>query len=665
MKLTNPSATRRRRAAAWCTGWRACVAAALVGQCGASAAHDAASTASLSQLSLDTLLNLPVSGASRLPQRMSDTAASVTVIDAAELRALGARTLADVLAGLRGVSVTSDRIYSYAGTRGLLPAGDLNTRLLLLIDGNRVNDPVFDQAFLGDEFPLDLSEVERIEFIPGQGSAVYGANALAGVINVVTRAPRDGRDGTQLGLQTGSGEHRQVHAAWQGPLGEGALRLSASRMLADGEPVRLDNQWSDRVDGTRRTALRLRWDGGPWSVSALHADRDKQLPLYPGIAFGQPGSRFRDTQSLLNVERHLRLGDHTEVTARTWLGQYRFVGDYVYDGPVLNRDEAEARWAGVELRGVHRVSATQQLTVGTEWQRVPQLVQTNVDLTPTPVRYLDDRRHERREALFAEDQWQLHPRWTAQLGGRVDRHRSGQTRFNPRVGLVFQAAPRWVVKGIAGSAYRPPNAYEAHYAVPGAGGYQPDPSLHAETMRGHELAVEGWPSERTRVAASLYQNRMHDLIALTYDATADLYRFRNVGSVQTRGVDAELETRWANGMRLRANVSWQLGRRDLEAGATQQFPQRTAKVAWIAPCPRWCQFGLEGLAASRRDSAPGQVLINTTLSNRALLRSGWQWSIGLRNLFDHHATDPGWQSGMPTPLPQAGRQWRLALQRDL
>lgn len=629
--------------------------------------HAAASTASLSQLTLDALLNLPITGASRLPQRMSETAASVTVIDAAEIHALGARTLAEVLAGMRGLAITSDRGYSYAGVRGLMPAGDLNSRLLLLIDGNRVNDPVYDQAYLGDEFPLDLSEVERIEFIPGQGSGVYGANAMMGIVNVVTRSPRDEPDGTRIGVEAGSGGHRKLSGQWRGTVGAGALRLAASRTVADGEPVQQGSRWSDAVDNTRRTALRARWAAPGWSISALHASRDKALPLYPGVVFGEPGTRYHDTHSLLDLEHRRQIGD-TELTARTWLGRYRFMGDYVYDTPqirTLNRDVGQAQWWGVELRGLRRLSATQQLTLGTEWQQVPTLVQTNEDVAPVPARYLDDRRRARRGALFAEDQWRFDPRWTLSAGARLDAHDAQTPRFSPRVALVWQAAPRWVVKGIVGSAYRAPNTYEAHYTVPGPGGYQVDPSLRAETVRGRELAVEGWPSEATRLALSLYDNHANDLIALTYDASADLYRYRNVGSVRTRGLDTELETRWAAGSRLRLNMSWQLARDPLVPGAAQQFPQRMAKLAWITPCPRYCQLALEGQATSRRADAPGQALFNANLSSAPSSAAPWQWSVGLRNLTNHRAVDPAWQSALSIPIPQPGRQWRFALLRQL
>ena len=157
--------------------------------------------AQLADLPLDDLLNLEVTGASRSAQRRSTAAGAVTVITAAEIRALGHRTLADALRTVRGLNVVYDRSYSYLGVRGFFASGDYNTRVLLLIDGNRVNENLYDMAFIGREAPIDIDLVERIEFIPGQGSPVYGPNAFFGVINVVTRRLPEQASGVAFGAE--------------------------------------------------------------------------------------------------------------------------------------------------------------------------------------------------------------------------------------------------------------------------------------------------------------------------------------------------------------------------------------------------------------------------------------------------------------------------------
>ena len=99
----------------------------------------------------------------------------------------GYRTLADVLEAVRGFYITYDRYQSYIGVRGFGRLGDWNSRILLLVDGHRINDNVLGQAFIGLEFPVDIDLIQRIEIIRGPSSSLYGAEAFFAVINVITR----------------------------------------------------------------------------------------------------------------------------------------------------------------------------------------------------------------------------------------------------------------------------------------------------------------------------------------------------------------------------------------------------------------------------------------------------------------------------------------------
>ena len=83
--------------------------------------------------------------------------------------------------------VSYDRDYAYLVARGFQRPGDYNSRFLLLVDGVRLNDAVYDQAPIGTDFPMDMDMVERIEYVPGPGSAVYGSNALLGMRAGTTR----------------------------------------------------------------------------------------------------------------------------------------------------------------------------------------------------------------------------------------------------------------------------------------------------------------------------------------------------------------------------------------------------------------------------------------------------------------------------------------------
>src|SRR5579864_9647263 len=157
----------------------------------------------LTSQSLEDLMNMQVYSASKHLQSTSEAPSSVTVITADEIQRYGYRTLADILQTVRGFFVTYDRDYSSVGVRGFARPGDYNTRILLLVDGHRLNDNVFDEAMIGTEFPVDIDLIERVEVIRGPVSSLYGSNALFAVVNVITKRGDDLK-GLEVSSEAGS-----------------------------------------------------------------------------------------------------------------------------------------------------------------------------------------------------------------------------------------------------------------------------------------------------------------------------------------------------------------------------------------------------------------------------------------------------------------------------
>src|SRR5688572_31589873 len=145
---------------------------------------------SLPDLSIEHLMKLDagqVYGASERLQPVMEAPASISFITAEEIARYGYRTLADILRSIRGMYVLDDRNYSVIGTRGFALPGDYNSRMLLLVNGHRVNDNVYGQAEIGAEFGLDAAMFERVEIIRGPASSLYGDSAFFVVVNVITR----------------------------------------------------------------------------------------------------------------------------------------------------------------------------------------------------------------------------------------------------------------------------------------------------------------------------------------------------------------------------------------------------------------------------------------------------------------------------------------------
>jgi outer membrane receptor protein involved in Fe transport len=164
-------------------------------------------------MTLEQLLEVEITAtASKFSQEVTRAPASISVVTADEIKVHGYRTLAEILSSVRGLYTTYDRNYTYVGVRGFARPGDYNTRVLLLIDGHRLNEPTYDMAPIGTDFPLDVSLIERVEVIRGPGSSLYGTSAFFAVINVLTKSGAS-HAGRRLDTAVGSMATGHVTAA--------------------------------------------------------------------------------------------------------------------------------------------------------------------------------------------------------------------------------------------------------------------------------------------------------------------------------------------------------------------------------------------------------------------------------------------------------------------
>src|SRR5204862_4390701 len=130
----------------------------------------------LTELTMEELMEIQVPkvyGASKLEQKTTEAPSSVSVVTSDEIKRHGYRTLAEVLQSVQGLYVSYDRNYAFLGMRGI-NLGDFNSRMLLLVDGHRMNSDLTDGAFIGTAFTVDVDLIDRVEVIRGPGSVLYG-----------------------------------------------------------------------------------------------------------------------------------------------------------------------------------------------------------------------------------------------------------------------------------------------------------------------------------------------------------------------------------------------------------------------------------------------------------------------------------------------------------
>lgn len=612
-------------------------------------------------LSLDQLGTVQVTGVSRAQERMLDAPAPVTVLTAEDIRIAGYRTLADVLNGARGTFTSTDRTYDFIGVRGFAPVGDYNTRVLLLIDGYRANDNVFDTAAIGTESLIDVDLIERVELIRGPSSSVYGANAFFGVINIVTRSASSVASGASLGAGS-QGLLRGAATLALHPSDDGHAYLRVIREHGDGAAVDLPGVGRfDGVNGENVTRLFGRGVFGRWRFTVGHVERDKRsgYGLYQSDP-GDPNALSHDGNSFVDVRYDLGLTDSIDWTARVFAGQYDYRDRFLYAGDPWNSRSA-GHWWGTEQSLTHRFNADHRVIAGIEAQRDSRIDQSVVSDALGTV--LDDHRAGVRFGVFVQDDVQWSTRWATSVGARFDDYRGGH-RTSPRGALIFHPTADSALKLVAGTSFRPPNAYERYYAQPGT--YAANPGLGAESIRTYDLAYDAALGETTRIALGVFRFRASNLVTQTLNPAGEL-QFVNLASASARGFDAAIEQALTARLRLRASVSQQLAV-DANGARLENSPAYVARASarWQF-LPQGWNLAPEAVWVSARRSSqstvPAYGLVNVALTS-PLRVSGFSLAVSVRNVFDRRAADPvppGWLPSGLDRIEQVGRSWRVTV----
>ncbi len=621
---------------------------------------------------LEALLNQPVYAASKFAQDAADAPAAVTVLTAGDIRAYGWRTLAEVLNGVRGVYVRYDRFYNYLGVRGLARPGDFSSRVLVLIDGMRVNDSIYGQAGVGREFPLDVALIERVEFVPGPGSALYGSNAVLGVVNIVTKSAA-ALAGGLVGVEIGADASRSVNLSQGFELGTARMVLAARTETRPGR-TRYFAEYDDAATGfglatgaDRETDRKLyaKWTQGEFTAAALASERRKQIPTGAfDTAFPSRQTAGEDRYGFTDLQWQRDIDATQQAFARATLAQYDFRGTFDY-GPVdgLQTLDQRGRWLDIEARWQYSGWRGHQIVLGAEVQRnFLQRQRSSLDAAAGGV-LADIDSASTRWGLFATDQIDLSTQVRAVLGARLDRQLDGKSVATPRVALLWDAMPGLVVKLLDGGAYREPNAYESQYQDSFA---LANPMLRNETLRTRELALDWRAQANLRVAASLYQYKVADLIEQQVDAGSGLLIFNNVGAAKAQGLELEADYVGDAGWRLRGSWASQRARSRPDDTDLGNSPRSLTKVLLSLPLPlAQARAGLEWQRVGERLTVAGARLPSHALTHLTL-----QWappgsavslSGSVYNLFDKVYADPGGPELRQDAIAQDGRQWRAQL----
>lgn len=614
----------------------------------------------------------PVFGASKRMQPVTEAPASVTIVTREAIARYGYRTLADILRSVRGFQLSYDRNYSYLGARGFARPGDYNTRILLLVDGHRTNDNVYESAQIGEEFGIDASLFERVEIVRGPSSSLYGTSAFFAVVNVILRTGAD-VDGITAAAETGSFDTRGIRAAFGQVRGKVDFVLSAGHRTTEG-PKRLyfsefdspqtNNGVAEGLDDEMSSQLFGRMTVSTFTLTAAYGRRTKGVPTASFLTrFNDPSLRTTDLRGFVDGQ-YTRTVHGAELMVRGYWDRYHYKGSYPYatadpNGVEHVDDYAIGIWAGTEARITRDLPWRQALTVGGEFRDNIRQAQ-GATVNGSPDGGFNTAGSSTVSAVYAQDEVVLHRAIRANLGARYDRY-AGSSRVTPRAALIVTPSPTLALKYLYGTAFRAPNAYELDYYTNGVR----EEGLRPESVASHEVVWEQYVGTWLRTSASVYRNRVTDLLTLVEDPqTQSRLRFTNRGGARGAGVELEGEWRFR---RLEGLASY-TRQRTTDVGAGERLtnsPPHSATLRFSAPAiAPGSTVAFETQMLGARTTLARNRIDPTWLAHLTLIEPIGRRAdlvVHIRNLTNSRVADPGSEEHTQDVIEQNGRTFTVGL----
>ena len=507
----------------------------------------ATASPALADLSLEDLSRLEITSVSRRAERLGDAAASVYVITAEAIRRSGASSLPQALRLAPNLQVAQIDANQYAiSARGFNNA--IGNKLLVLVDGRTIYTPFYSGVFW-DQQDLLLADVERIEVISGPGATLWGANAVNGVINVITRSARDTR-GTLASAEGGSKEG-QVSLRHGGELGDaGWFRVYAKgleRQETRGEGGgELEDGWHQRQLG-----FRADWSAGRDGFTVQGDTYSAKGETRGAVALLFAPIEARGSNLLARWTRELEGGASFSVQAYYDVSRR--------DDAVLYRPHEEI----ADLAFQHGfTSGAQRFLWGGGVRQAREDVEPGFFFGFQPARQTLAW-----ENLFLQDEVALDPALELTLGAKVEHNDYTGAEFLPSARLAWKPRDDELVWGALSRAVRAPAPLDRDIRLPPAPPFiiAGGPGFVSEVAIVAELGWRAQLGDRFSCSATVFQNWWERLRSGQLPPDAHV---QNMIAGTTNGFEAWGNWQVAAAWRLSAGVTLLREHLHVQAGST-------------------------------------------------------------------------------------------------
>ena len=628
------------------------------------------------ELSLEDLLEIEVVTAAKKVQKISEAPAAMYVITDEDIKQSGATTIPDVLRMVPGLDVmeitASDFVVNARGFNQ-----EMSNKMLVLVDGRSVYWDFYGLV-VWDSFPIALEEIKRIEIVKGPGSALYGANAFSGVINILTKSPEELRQGISVSTSYGSQNttlSSLIHAGGKKNLGY-KVSLGWDRTHQWNDPDRKEGEVK-KLDATLRYRVN---ETSQIAFSGGHNEGEGKI---------MTGIGKMDREQKFN---HLMLNySHSSF-------EVRLLWNRVY-GDVLQQATGDRNFFDVdtydaESQYLFSMNSLNSVVLGGSYR-------LNVGQSDMIAKRFDQRLY----AIYAQDEFRPMQNLAITLGIRYDGHSLFKDRITPRGNILLSPIKNHFLRFSYGTAFRNPSFIESYLCkdsdisdrislelpsnsvVVEARG---NPDLRPEKITSYQAGYEALLNDRIKCKLDLFYDQLKDFVSYEIVSYQDVsyllglptgslivpseQSFINEGEATAKGFEFGLDVQVNNWLRGLANYSYQ----DITCEADDPTTPENEKGERIKAFPMHkINAGLRlepkshfstnlmmhhvSETEKKKDSAYGQIDPYTLFNIRVgyeVLDGKIETSLSVFNLFDNkHFEYPGYdKDGNPCAGHQIGRR---------
>jgi vitamin B12 transporter len=478
--------------------------------------------------------------ATKTEKELKDVTQSVTVITGDEIRKSGATSVAEAVQNAVGVTINDN------GPQGALQTisirGASYAQVLVLLNGMRMNSPRDGGVDLS-ALPVALDDIERIEIVRGPSSALYGADAVGGVMNIITKRPTQAV--SRIGGAIGSHGYDNILVSTSGKDSGIRYSISGDRETSDGYRLNSDlRQWigNGRIGYDLSAASSL-------DLTANYISKENGVP--GAIQFPSPNARQLERDAIYGITYRLKVGKELDLK----ISGYQDQNTLEYQDPdfftnskhdTTSRDgEAQMTWL---------LNSWNLLTFGYESRR------SDLDSTDAGIHAASN------EAAYMQDEISIGDSLIVVIGDRYDKHSIYGDKASPR------ASARYLIKGTgtifrasAGKSFRPPTFNDLYWPssffIDSGTTFitQGNPNLIPESAREYEGSIEQSLGKGSMLKVTGFRRKVDNLIYWTSsqtNATTFVTMPQNIGKADIKGWEAEVAFRFADAVVFGANYTY-------------------------------------------------------------------------------------------------------------